>query len=64
MGYDPKILLANQFAEYFTFGLFDLLNLIPGVHCYIVYLFYMRFPFWWKLFQKKFEDNTCSVMSL
>ena len=36
MGYDPKILLANQFAEFFTFDLFDLLNLIPGVHCYIV----------------------------
>ena len=36
LGYDPKILLANQFAGYFTFGLFDLLNLIPGVHCYII----------------------------
>ena len=33
---DPKILLANQFADYFTFGLSDMLNLIPGVHCYIV----------------------------
>ena len=28
--YDPKILLVNQFAGYFSFGLFDLLNLIPG----------------------------------
>ena len=33
--YDPKILLVNQFAGYFSFGLFDLLNVIPGVHCYI-----------------------------
>ena len=38
-GNDPKILLANQFAGYFAFGLFDLLNLIPGVHCYIVLFF-------------------------
>ena len=30
-----KILLANQFAGFFTFDLFDLLILIPGVHCYI-----------------------------
>ena len=33
--YDPKILLVNQFAGYFSFGLFDLLNIIPGVHCNI-----------------------------
>ena len=31
-----KILLANQFAEFFIFDLFDLLILIPGVHSYIV----------------------------
>ena len=31
-----KILLANQFAGFFTFNLFDLLLLIAGVHCYIV----------------------------
>ena len=31
-----KILLANHFAGFFTFDLFDLLILIPGVHCYIV----------------------------
>ena len=31
-----KILLANQFVGFFTFDLFDLLILIPGVHCYIV----------------------------
>ena len=33
--YNPKTLLVNQFAEYFSFGLFDLLNVMPGVHCYI-----------------------------
>ena len=33
-----KILLANQFAGFFTFDLFDLLILIPGVHCYIVFV--------------------------
>ena len=33
--YDPKILLFNNFAGYFNFGLFDLLNIIPEVHCYI-----------------------------
>ena len=31
-----KILLANQFAGFFTFDLLDLLILIPGIHCYIV----------------------------
>ena len=31
-----KILLANQFVGFFTFDLFDLLTLVPGVHCYIV----------------------------
>ena len=31
-----KILLANQFAGFFTFDLCDLLILILGVHCYIV----------------------------
>ena len=30
LGYDAKILLANQFAEFFTFNLFDLLTLMPG----------------------------------
>ena len=29
-------ILANPFAGFFTFDLFDLLILIPGVHCYIV----------------------------
>ena len=31
-----KILLANQFAGFFTFDLFDLLILILGIYCYIV----------------------------
>ena len=31
-----KILLANQFAGFFTFDLFGLLILIPRGHCYIV----------------------------
>ena len=33
--YDPKMLLTYQFPGLFTFDLFDLLNLIPEVHCYI-----------------------------
>ena len=36
MSYDPKVLLANRFAGFFTFGLFDYLNLMWGVHCHIV----------------------------
>ena len=36
LGYDPNILLPNQFAGRFTFDLFHLLILIPRVHCYIV----------------------------
>ena len=31
-----KILLASQFTGFFTFNLFDLLILLPEVHCYIV----------------------------
>ena len=38
LGYDSKILLANQLAGLFTFYLFDLLILILGVHCYIALL--------------------------
>ena len=41
-GYDPKILLANQFAGFFTFNLFNLLNLIPGIQYYIVLAYFMR----------------------
>ena len=37
-----KVLLANSFAGFFTFDLFDLLILILGGHCYIV-LFYIHF---------------------
>ena len=45
-----KILLANQFAGFFTCDLCYLLILIPGVHCYIVLvlfvnLFKPNFPF-------------------
>ena len=35
-GLSREILLANQFPGFFIFDLFDLLMLIPGVHCYIV----------------------------
>ena len=41
LGYDRKILLANQFSGYFTFGLFNLLNLILGVHSYIVLVYFL-----------------------
>ena len=34
----PQKLLANQFAWFFSFDLFDLLILIIGVHCYIVFV--------------------------
>ena len=36
-----KIFLATQFAGFFTFDLFDLLILIPGVHCYIVHVVFV-----------------------
>ena len=36
-GLCQKILLASQFAGFFTF---DLLILILGVHCYIVFVVY------------------------
>ena len=36
LGLCQKTLLANQFAWFFTFDLFDLLILILGVHWYIV----------------------------
>ena len=36
LDYDPTILLANQFAGFFTFDLFELLILIPVVYCCIV----------------------------
>ena len=40
-GLCQKILLANQFAGFFTFDSFDLLMLIPGVHCYYYYYYYL-----------------------
>ena len=36
MGYDAKILKANQFAGFFTFDLFNVLILMPGIHYYIL----------------------------
>ena len=39
------MLLANQFAGFFTFDLFDLSILIPGVHCYIVLVPLPLIPF-------------------
>ena len=42
-GYDPKKLFANLFAGFFTFDLFDLLILIPGVRCYIVLVLFNMF---------------------
>ena len=38
-----QILLANQFAGFFTFDLFGLLILTPGIHCYIVLNFLLLF---------------------
>ena len=35
-GFGCKILLVNQFAGFFAFDLFNLIILIPGVHCCIV----------------------------
>lgn len=42
-GYDPKKLLADLFTGFFTFELFDLLILIPGIHCCIVLVFFYLF---------------------
>ena len=42
-GYDPKKLLADLFTGFFTFELFDLLILIPGIHCCIVLVFFCLF---------------------
>ena len=43
LGLCQKTLLANQFAWFFTFDLFDLLILILGVHCYIVLVLFVCF---------------------
>ena len=42
-GYDPQNLLADLFTGFFTFELFDLLILIPGIHCCIVLVFFYLF---------------------
>ena len=36
LGYGPKTLLANQFAEFIIFDLFDFFILVQEVHYYIV----------------------------
>ena len=45
LGYDPKVLLANQFAGFFTIDLFDMLILIPGAIA-ILYLLILIFIFY------------------
>ena len=45
LGYDFKILLANQFKGFFTFDLIDFSNLIPGFHCCIVLVSFVM-PLW------------------
>ena len=56
----PKVLLANYFAGFCTFDLFDLLILIPGVHCYIALVIlmikYNKYQEWVILFNKR-NDN-------
>ena len=37
-----KILFANQFVGFFTFDLFDLLILTPGVRYYIVFVIIIK----------------------
>ena len=49
LGYDPKILLANQFVEFLTFDLFDLLTLIlntrgPLLHVLVTKYISFLFP--------------------
>ena len=48
LGYDPKILLATRFAGFFTFDLFHLLTLMLGVHCYIVLVNSVKWPYYQK----------------
>ena len=48
LGYDPKILLATLFPGFFTFDLFDLLTLMLGVHCYIVLVNSVKWPYYQK----------------
>ena len=53
-----KILMASQFAGFFTFDLFDFLILIPGVHCCIVFIFNKCF-----LVEKSFHSWMCQYLS-
>ena len=47
LGYDFKILLANQFKGFFTFDLIDFSNLIPGFHrCIVLFSFVMPLRSW------------------
>ena len=56
LGYDPITFLANQFAEFFIFDLFNLIILMPGIHCYIV----LVFSFFIALYHKLIESlKTC-----
>ena len=48
-GLCQKILWANQFPGFFTFDLFDLLILIPGGHCYIVLVLFVKALCWFSL---------------
>ena len=51
-GLSRKIVLVNQFPGFFTFDLFNLLILIPGVHCCIVLVYQGKTEvFWKKIFQ-------------
>ena len=60
LGYDPKILLANQLAGFFIFDMWDLLNLITGVHCYVVIVLCvegLRFIFFYPIKNQTFNGD-------
>ena len=65
-GLCSKILLDKPFAGSFTFHLFDLLILIPGVHCYIVLaIFIIIFFLYLTLVKIHLNDKTnCKRHSL
>ena len=52
-GLRQKILLANQFAGFFTFDLCDLLILISWVHCYIVLVYFAEMSSYFSVKTKK-----------
>ena len=61
-----KLLLANQFAGFFTFDLFDLIILILEFHCYIVLVAYFYhnigfMNFWLKCLPEKFPGFSASL---